>query len=96
MTRSLSIRRESDATESVLKDLALQEKRSALTRARWNRNTYLLMGTPASSRASVPAHTVAIEDEPLLSVMVLSSRHTNGKSSSPGMTGANARSAKLP
>ena len=32
--------------------------------------------TPASSRASVPAHTVAIDEEPLLSRMSLTMRHT--------------------
>jgi len=60
------------------------------------RHTHLLIGTPASKRASVPAQTVAMEDEPLLSVMVLSRRHTNGNSASLGMMGASARSAKLP
>ena len=36
---------------------------------------------PASLSASHPEHTEAIEEEPLLSVMVLSTRTTYGKSS---------------
>mmetsp|Transcript_5865 Transcript_5865/g.23168 ORF Transcript_5865/g.23168 Transcript_5865/m.23168 type:complete len:223 (+) Transcript_5865:3080-3748(+) len=58
--------------------------------------TFLLIGTPASSKASVPAQTVAIDEEPLLSVIVLSSLHTKGKSSSDGRMGMSARSAKFP
>ena len=54
------------------------------------------MGTPASWSARQPAHTVAMDDDPLLSVMVLSSRTTNGNSSSLGMTGMSARSARFP
>ncbi len=38
--------------------------------------TGLRIFTPASSRASVPAHTVAMDDEPLLSRMSLTMRHT--------------------
>ena len=54
------------------------------------------MGTPASCSARHPAHTDAMEDDPLLSVMVLSRRTVNGNCSSGGMMGASARSARLP
>ena len=33
--------------------------------------TGFFIGTPASMSASVPAHTVAIDDEPLLSIIWL-------------------------
>mmetsp|Transcript_12740 Transcript_12740/g.53406 ORF Transcript_12740/g.53406 Transcript_12740/m.53406 type:complete len:299 (+) Transcript_12740:1166-2062(+) len=58
--------------------------------------TFLEMGTPASCSARHPAHTDAMEDDPLLSVMVLSRRTVNGNCSSGGMMGASARSARLP
>lgn len=54
------------------------------------------MGTPASCKARHPAHTEAIEELPLLSVIVDSSRTTNGNSASEGITGAKALSAKFP
>ena len=54
------------------------------------------MGTPASCSARHPAHTDAMEDDPLDSVMVLSSLTVNGNCSSLGMMGASARSARLP
>jgi hypothetical protein len=93
MTRSLSIHHKSGATKSVLKDLAFSKNISATT---MSPNPHLLIGTPASSKASVPAQTVAIDEEPLLSVIVLSSLHTKGKSSSDGRMGMSARSAKFP
>mmetsp|Transcript_23976 Transcript_23976/g.58762 ORF Transcript_23976/g.58762 Transcript_23976/m.58762 type:complete len:231 (-) Transcript_23976:1278-1970(-) len=58
--------------------------------------TFLVMGTPASCSAKHPAHTVAMELEPLLSVMVDSSRTVKGKSLALGITGISARSARLP
>ena len=42
---------------------------------------HLVMGTPASCSANDPAQTVAIDELPLLSVMVDSSLTVNGKSS---------------
>ena len=51
---------------------------------------------PASCRARHPAHTLAMELDPLLSVMVLSSLTVNGNSCSLGIAGARARSARFP
>ena len=52
--------------------------------------------TPASSKASVEPQTEAIDDEPLLSSVSLTSRSVYGKSSSDGIIGSNARSASAP
>ena len=73
-----------------------REKNTGDSVASGIRSAHLLMGTPASWSARQPAHTVAMDDDPLLSVMVLSSRTTNGNSSSLGMTGESARSARFP
>mmetsp|Transcript_21828 Transcript_21828/g.37269 ORF Transcript_21828/g.37269 Transcript_21828/m.37269 type:complete len:270 (+) Transcript_21828:605-1414(+) len=53
-------------------------------------------GTPASNMARHPPHTVAMEEEPLLSVMVLSTRIVYGKSLPVGMIGASALCASSP
>ena len=53
-------------------------------------------GTPASIIAREPPHTDAMEDEPLLSRMSDTTRIVYGKASSPGTTGASARSASAP
>ena len=58
--------------------------------------TGALMGTPASMSASVPPHTVAIDDEPLDSIMSDTTRIVYGKASREGKTGRIARSAKAP
>jgi|TARA_B110000114_G_scaffold182636_2_gene222313 hypothetical protein len=88
------------ATESVLKDLASggRVKKRKKRKERENKvvSTNLVMGTPASCSARHPAHTVAMDELPLLSVMVLSRRTVNGKSASDGIIGASARSAKFP
>ena len=55
-----------------------------------------LSGTPASSMARQPPQTEAMEEEPLDSVMVDSTRIVYGKSSSDGTDGASARSASAP
>ena len=55
-----------------------------------------MIGTPASCSASDPAHTVAIDELPLLSVIVDSSLTVKGKSSYGGMTGMSALSARFP
>jgi len=55
-----------------------------------------LSGTPASSMARHPPQTEAMEEEPLDSVMVDSTRMVYGKSASGGTDGASARSASAP
>ena len=55
-----------------------------------------LIGTPASIMASVPPHTVAIEEEPFDSKISDTIRKVYGKTSLVGMTGFNDRSAKAP
>ena len=59
-------------------------------------DTGALMFTPPSMRASVPAHTVAMDDEPLDSRISLTKRMVYGHSSVGGNTGFSARSARLP
>mmetsp|Transcript_3110 Transcript_3110/g.12452 ORF Transcript_3110/g.12452 Transcript_3110/m.12452 type:complete len:316 (-) Transcript_3110:1547-2494(-) len=54
------------------------------------------MGTPASMSAMDPAHTAAIELEPLLSMVSALSRTANGHASEPGNAAASAFSAKAP
>jgi len=54
------------------------------------------MHAPASSMAKQPPHTEAMELEPLLSVMVLSTRTVYGNTSWGGMMGSSARSASSP
>ena len=53
-------------------------------------------GTPASSSASVPLQTAAIDVEPLDSMISAVMRTAYGKSSMFGMTGAMDRSANAP
>ena len=53
-------------------------------------------GTPASSMAKHPPHTDAMDDEPLDSVMVDSTRTVYGNASVGGTAGASARSASVP
>ena len=55
-----------------------------------------LIGTPASINARHPPQTEAIDDEPLDSVMSLTSRTVYGNSSSSGSTASNDRSANAP
>ena len=55
-----------------------------------------VIGTPASIIDKQPPHTVAIDDEPLDSVMSDNIRMVYGKSSVVGNTGRNARHANLP
>ena len=59
-------------------------------------DTARLIGTPPSIRARVPAHTVAMDDEPLDSRISLTKRMVYGQSSTGGSIGFRARSAKLP
>ena len=58
--------------------------------------TGLLMGTPASMRARVPPHTVAIEEEPFDSRMSETMRMVYGKPSSAGSISRRDRSARTP
>ena len=55
-----------------------------------------LMGTPASMRASVEPQVDAIELEPFDSMTSDTTRMVYGNSSSEGITGRRARSARLP
>ena len=55
-----------------------------------------MSGTPASLSARFPPQTDAMELDPLLSVMVLSTLMVYGKSSCSGMTGSRALSASSP
>ncbi len=54
------------------------------------------MGTPASMRASVEPQVDAIELEPFDSMTSDTTRMVYGNSSSEGITGRRARSARLP
>ena len=54
------------------------------------------MGTPASMSASVLPHTVAIDDEPLDSIISDTTRIVYGKTSREGNTGRKALSANAP
>ena len=58
--------------------------------------TGALIGTPASIRESVLAQVLAIDDEPLLARTSLTSLNAYGNSSSEGITGSSARSARAP
>jgi hypothetical protein len=58
--------------------------------------TGALIGTPASIRAIEPAHTVAIEEDPLDSRMSLTMRIVYGKRVSAGIMGSIERSASAP
>ena len=55
-----------------------------------------VIGTPASSSASVEPQTDAIDDEPLLSSVSETSRSVYGNSTSSGIIGSRARSARAP
>ncbi len=55
-----------------------------------------LIGTPASSSASVEPQTDAIDDDPFDSSTSLITRSVYGNSSSAGSTGTSARSASCP
>ncbi len=54
------------------------------------------IGTPASISASVPPHTVAIDDEPLDSRMSETTLSVYGNAVFSGMIGPRARRARLP
>ena len=58
--------------------------------------TAAVSGTPASNSASVEAHTLAIEVDPLDDNTSDTARIVYGKVSSPGSTGSNARCASAP
>ena len=58
--------------------------------------TGALMGTPASIRDRVDAHTLAMDVEPFDSSTSLTRRSAYGKSFSSGITGTSARSASAP
>ena len=58
--------------------------------------TGALIGTPACIRDKVDPHTDAMEEEPLDSKTSDTRRKAYGNSSSDGMTGTKARSAKAP
>jgi hypothetical protein len=58
--------------------------------------TGAFMGTPASMSDRVLAHTLAIDVLPLLDRTSETRRMVYGNSSSPGMTGSIARSARAP
>ena len=54
------------------------------------------MGTPASMRDSVLAQTEPMEEEPFDSSTSDTRRRVYGKTSSDGITGSRARSARAP
>ena len=58
--------------------------------------TERVIGTPALSMLSVPPHTDAMEDDPLLSNVSETTRTVYGNSSLLGMTRSSARSARWP
>jgi|TARA_B100001094_G_C17829399_1_gene622446 hypothetical protein len=87
----------------VLKTTAFLKNKTEENRRRKQKKTtksfffsHLLIGTPASCNAKQPPHTVAMLELPLLSVTVLSILIVNGKSSSFGIIGNSALSAKFP
>ena len=58
--------------------------------------TGLFIFTPPSINANVPAHTVAIDEEPLDSKISETNRIVYGLTSFPGNIGLRALSAKFP
>ena len=68
----------------------------SLTRPMATPATGALIGTPASIKDRVLAQTLPIEEEPLDSRVSETRRIAYGNSSSEGMTGSKARSAKAP
>ncbi len=56
----------------------------------------LTKNLPTSISAKLPPHADAMDDDPQLSIIILSTRIAYGQSSSLGNMGINARSAKFP